>query len=73
MSSWVPVVCGSVIAILSIVERFYARFVPNVSDQKRHLRTFAWIAFYVCVIIVVGMGFWQVAHASGLMEPLIRS
>jgi len=65
MSSWVPVVCGSVLAILGIAERFYARFVPNVSDQKRHLRIAAWVAFYVWVIIVVGVGFWQAEQVSG--------
>ncbi len=65
MSSWVPVVCGSVLAILGIAERFYARFVPNVSDQKRHLWTAAWVAFYACVILVVGVGFWQAEHVSG--------
>jgi hypothetical protein len=65
MSSWLPVVCAGFFTILTIAERFYARFVPDISDQKRHLRIAAQVAFHLLSLSCVGWGFWDTAHESG--------
>jgi hypothetical protein len=65
MSSWLPVACTGFFAILAIAERFYARFVPNISDQKHHLRIAAQVAFYSLSLSSAGLGFWDAAHESG--------
>jgi hypothetical protein len=65
MSSWLPVASAGFFTILTIAERFYARFVPDISDQKRHLRIAAWGAFHLLSLACVGWGFWIAAHESG--------
>ena len=69
MSPWVPVVFGGVFATLSIAERFYARFVPDVSDQKRHLRMAAWGALNLLSFSSVGWTLWLVAHDTKPVTP----
>jgi hypothetical protein len=65
MSPWLPVASAGFFAILAIAERFYARFVPDVSDQKRHIRRAAWVAFHVLSLSSAGLGFWTAAHERG--------
>jgi hypothetical protein len=77
MSPWVPIVISGVFATAAIAERFYSRFVPDVSDQKRHLKaagrhlaTVGFISYNVISAAAVGVGFWNGAHESG---PVTRT
>lgn len=52
---------------MGIAERFYSRFVPDVNDQKRHLRLAGRVAFLVFSLSGVIWGFWD---AANLREPI---
>jgi hypothetical protein len=69
MSPWVPVVSAGVFAILGIAERFYVRFVPDVNDQKRHLRFARQAAFLAFSLFSLILGFWDAAHQEGPVTP----
>ena len=51
MPSWMPVLITSVFALINVFLPFYFKFVPDVNDQKRHLRQFGWWALDVATIV----------------------
>jgi len=67
--TWVPVVLTISITLLTIAERFYVRFVPEIEVQKRHLKKFAvWIASLGGIAIQIYF-LYQEAHGPSPVNP----
>jgi len=47
MPTWIGLVVTSTLTLVALVERFYARFVPDVEVQKRQLRKVGVWTFYI--------------------------
>jgi hypothetical protein len=66
MSPWIPVTISTSIAVVSIAERFYSRFIPDIETQKRHLKR---AGKWTTVLILFGIQLGNIIYLIRIPGP----
>ena len=72
MPLWIPTVAATVgVALVNAFRLFYFKFVPEVNDQKRHLKQAGWWAFDIATIIFPCWSLYAATQAKGPITPTL--
>jgi hypothetical protein len=72
MPTWITAVTVPlVIALANLFALFYFKWVPNVDEQKRHIKRAAWLALDVLTLAIQVASLWFLAtHVHGPVTPM---